>query len=161
VGPRAVFDAVVKRKIPSPCRESDPKTQHFVISWFICGGPSPNLEAGRPPRCQLSATAYSIYFQVLSVYSIRNPGFRLDLFPHVGNSSICFHNLSIKGKLIILYMGRFACYIIVDFSSLVRIKIYKFRRIITAAFYEYSSFVCFLAYTLVVICLDTHTHTTE
>jgi hypothetical protein len=26
VGPRAVLDAVVKRKIPSPCRESNPRT---------------------------------------------------------------------------------------------------------------------------------------
>jgi hypothetical protein len=26
VGPRAVLDPVVKRKIPSPCRESNPKT---------------------------------------------------------------------------------------------------------------------------------------
>jgi hypothetical protein len=25
VGPRAVLDAVVKRKIPSPCRESNPR----------------------------------------------------------------------------------------------------------------------------------------
>jgi hypothetical protein len=27
VGPRAVLDAVVKRKIPSPCRESNPRTR--------------------------------------------------------------------------------------------------------------------------------------
>jgi hypothetical protein len=27
VSPRAVLDAVVKRKIPSPCRESNPRTQ--------------------------------------------------------------------------------------------------------------------------------------
>jgi hypothetical protein len=27
VGPRAVLDAVVKRKIPSPRRESNPRTQ--------------------------------------------------------------------------------------------------------------------------------------
>jgi hypothetical protein len=26
VGPRAVLDAVVKRKIPSPCRELNPRT---------------------------------------------------------------------------------------------------------------------------------------
>jgi hypothetical protein len=26
VGPRAVLDAVVKRKIPNPCRESNPRT---------------------------------------------------------------------------------------------------------------------------------------
>jgi hypothetical protein len=26
VGPKAVLDAVVKRKIPSPCRESNPRT---------------------------------------------------------------------------------------------------------------------------------------
>jgi hypothetical protein len=26
VGPRAVLDAVVKRKIPSPCRDSKPRT---------------------------------------------------------------------------------------------------------------------------------------
>jgi hypothetical protein len=26
MGPRAVLDAVVKRKIPSPCRESNPIT---------------------------------------------------------------------------------------------------------------------------------------
>jgi hypothetical protein len=27
VGPRAVLDAVVKKKIPNLCRESNPKTQ--------------------------------------------------------------------------------------------------------------------------------------
>jgi hypothetical protein len=34
VGPRAVLDAVMKRKIPTPCRESNPRipiVQHVVI----------------------------------------------------------------------------------------------------------------------------------
>jgi hypothetical protein len=29
VGPRAVLDAMVKRKVPSPCRESNPRTPIF------------------------------------------------------------------------------------------------------------------------------------
>jgi hypothetical protein len=31
VGPRAVLDAVVKRKIPSPRRESNPRTPIIII----------------------------------------------------------------------------------------------------------------------------------
>jgi hypothetical protein len=36
VGPRAILDAVVKRKIPSPRRESDPRTPiiHFVAQLY-------------------------------------------------------------------------------------------------------------------------------
>jgi hypothetical protein len=41
VGPRATLDAVVKRKIPSPCQESNPKTpiihpvaQHYT-DWAV------------------------------------------------------------------------------------------------------------------------------
>jgi hypothetical protein len=36
VGPRAVLDAVVKRKIPSPRQESNPKTRKYTVprEWF-------------------------------------------------------------------------------------------------------------------------------
>jgi hypothetical protein len=34
VGPRTVLDAVVKRKIPSPCRESNPRTPICVLRCF-------------------------------------------------------------------------------------------------------------------------------
>jgi hypothetical protein len=36
VGPRAVLDAVVKRKIPSPRRELNPRTP--IKRKYLCGG---------------------------------------------------------------------------------------------------------------------------
>jgi hypothetical protein len=38
VGPRAVLDAVVKRKIPSPHRESNPRTSILRTGFINCTG---------------------------------------------------------------------------------------------------------------------------
>jgi hypothetical protein len=54
VGHRAVLDAVVKRKIPSPCRESNPRTpiiQRYT-DWANTALPPP------PPPWRVSSTHY-------------------------------------------------------------------------------------------------------
>jgi hypothetical protein len=35
VGPSTVLDAVVKRKIPSPRRESNPRSPHFLKKYYV------------------------------------------------------------------------------------------------------------------------------
>jgi hypothetical protein len=42
VGPRAVLDAVVKRKIPSPCRESNPRTP--IVQPVSCSNSDRNTD---------------------------------------------------------------------------------------------------------------------
>jgi hypothetical protein len=74
VGPRAVLDAVVKRKIPSPRRESNPRTPIIqpVAAFIICkyGCPKVTTPPRHVSRYQISNSLDTLYAGISKAVSI-------------------------------------------------------------------------------------------